>query len=539
LRQVPPVQLLLSGRVLSRSLAAIVLGLVVLGAPAAWAESVCYDEALYPSVVRLDQTPTGLRALLGGKAGDHTVPSRRLPALKYAEAGGWTLDGPFECKEPNGCDRRSTRPGSPAPAIALSKPEAVALRPELKHAEEIAQEIGAWTEHSGTIWFGISFYDGEGTSGVGGIGRHDPKTGVTIVRRPNVIRDSSIDHIAHDGQWLWLATTGFYECSGRPPTHGLARYDWNADRLDTFEGRDDGPCGFVVHDLVSDAKYLWVATDLGLSRRDRRAQRWEHFVPDMAANPPMRSTMCEALYTSLLKTLPRAPLDIGSYYSQLFKALKRFRPRFLRTYVTALRPAEWGCDELEFLAARVPDYATLKATVLRFHPIGSPDIFCALSVFGEKNTREPEWRDTLLALLETSSFPRQLETLDLLRPFAGDAKVGGVLMHRLKTTPNPWREAELLPAIIGNSSVPVLFEALDRFKDGQRHIVLSIVVGLMSATHIAITPDGTMTTLGAGADPEVCDIVGCPLRDDAVTRVANHWRRWWEAHKREYGVRGQ
>ncbi|HMH57287.1 MAG TPA: hypothetical protein VK535_13600, partial [Gemmatimonadales bacterium] len=77
---------------MSRSLAAIVLGLVVLGAPAAWAESVCYDEALYPSVVRLDQTPTGLRALLGGKAGDHTVPSRRLPALKYAEAAGWTLD---------------------------------------------------------------------------------------------------------------------------------------------------------------------------------------------------------------------------------------------------------------------------------------------------------------------------------------------------------------------------------------------------------------------------------------------------------------
>jgi hypothetical protein len=508
-------------------------------APAAWAGSVCYDEAFYPSVVRLDQTPAGLRAMLGGKAGDQALPPKRLPALKYDEVRGWTLEGPFECKEPDGCDRRSTRPGASVPAIALSKPEAVALRPELKEAEEIAQEIGAWTEHGGTIWFGVSFYEGEGTNGVGGIGRHDPKTGVTTLRRPKVIRDSSIDHIAHDGQWLWLATTGLHECTGRPPTHGLARYDWSADRLETFEGRDDGPCGFVVHDLALGPKYLWVATDLGLSRWDRRGQRWEHFVPDVATNPPMRAMTCEALYTSLLRTLPRVTVDIGSYYSQLFKPLKRFRPHFLGAYVAALRPAEWGCDELEFFAARAPDYATFKTTVLRFHPIGSPDIFCALSVFGEKQTREPEWRDTLLAVLETSDFRRQLETLDLLRPFAGDAKVGGVLVRRLKTTPNPWREAELLPAIIGSRSVPVLFEALDRFKDGQQHIVLAIVVGLMRAAQTGITPDGTLTKIATGVEPDVCDILGCPLRDDTVTRVANHWRRWWDAHKQEYEVRRQ
>lgn len=256
-----------AGRLASPAgLAPIVLTLVALGASAAWADSVCYDEALYPSVVRLDQTATGLRALLGGKAGDHPVPPRQRPAVKYAEARGWELDVPFQCNQVNGCEARSTRAESFVPAIALSKREAVALRSELKNAEQIAQEIGAWTEHGGTVWFGISFYDGEGTGGVGGIGRHDPKTGTTTIRRPNVIRDSSIDHIAHDGQWLWLATTGHYECSGHPPTHGLVRFDWNADRLETFEGRDDGPCGFVVHDLALDPKYLWVATDLGVSR---------------------------------------------------------------------------------------------------------------------------------------------------------------------------------------------------------------------------------------------------------------------------------
>jgi hypothetical protein len=84
---------------------------------------VCYDEAFYPSVVRLDQ------------------------------------EGPFECTAPDYCDRRGARPAAPIPPIALSKPEAVALRPEVKSAESIAQEIGAWTEHGGIIWFGVSFYE--------------------------------------------------------------------------------------------------------------------------------------------------------------------------------------------------------------------------------------------------------------------------------------------------------------------------------------------------------------------------------------------
>ena len=277
------------------------------------------------------------------------------------------------------------------------------------------------------------------------------------------------------------------------------RYDWNADRLETFEGRDDGPCGFVVHDFALGPKYLWVATDLGLSRWGRRARRWNHFVPDMAARPPMRATTCEALYTNLLKTLPRAATgdtsEIGSYYSQLFEPLKRFRPRFLGSYVKTLRPAEWGCDELQFLGPNA-------------------------------------WRDVLLALLETPSFPEQREILGLLEPFVGDTKVGGMLMRRLETTPNPWREAELLPSILGDKSLPALFEALDRFK-GETHVVRSIVVGLMRATHIAISPDGNLTNIPRGAEPEICDIVECPRNHESVARVADHRPTWWEAHKRE------
>jgi len=125
----------------------------------------------------------------------------------------------------------------------------------------------------------------------------------------------------------------------------------------------------------------------------------------------------------------------------------------------------------------------------------------------------------------------QLEILDRLPVFSGDSNVADALLRRLKTTANPWREAELLPVIVGEKRVPPLFEALDRFKDRPWPMVVSIVVGLMRATGLALAPDGKVSSIAAGVDPEVCDVIGCPLNDDAVSRVADHWRKWWEIHK--------
>lgn len=317
-------------------LLALALLLVVLGASAAHAESVCYSEAYYSPVLRLARTETGLEALLGGRNVDRTAAPPRTPVLAYSATRGWEIAPQFSCDPDRGCAEPAASVQPSAPRVTLSKPEAGRLRPGVRRAESIEQKIGAVTEHGGFLWFGIAFYEGEGVNGVGGVGRYDPRTGETIVRRPPLLRDSSIDRIVHDGQALWLATTAHRECSGTPPTHGLVRYEWRTGRVQSYEKRDDGPCGFTIHDLLIDGGYLWVASDMGLSRRTLGgAERWQHYVPDPSATPPMRPTTCETLYTRLLDTLPRETVEngSGSYQAQLLAPLKRFRPRYLDGYL--------------------------------------------------------------------------------------------------------------------------------------------------------------------------------------------------------------
>lgn len=517
----------------------VLAGLLLFLASPTWAASVCYDEKYYPAVGGLEKTATGVRAYLGGKfsQADRSHPKER-PVLTYSEGADWKQDKPFPCGENSWCLPKKQQGKPNIPPITLSKDEAVALTPRLQEAKAIAQDVSAWTEHNGAVWFGISFYAGEGTDGVGGIGRYDPKTGQTVIRRPKALLGSSINHIVHDGQWLWLGTTGYYECIGEPPDHGLIRYEWNADQTETFEGQDDGPCGFVVHDLLLEKKYLWVATDLGLSRWDRQVKKWAHYVPDPAASPPMRPITCAALYTDLLKILPRTfdPQYDFIFYSQLFDPLKRFRPQFLINYVKAMPPADWRCDELKFLAEGARDFQTLKADLLSVRPVGSPHFKCVIEGFGGKKSRDPEWRDLLLSSFEKPGEKgeyRDEVVLRLLSGFPGDTKVGEALARRLKTAPNPWREAELLPTMLGGKSVSHLIEALDQFKNTERssHILHAIVKALAQATHTFISPNGAVTPISPNAEPDKYEV-----SEQALPRVVAQWKQWWERHKAEYGA---
>jgi len=512
---------------------AIALALVTLSAVAASAATTCYDESLYPAVFRLERSPKGLRAVVNDPGHDSESRSE-FPALDYSPADGWQPAGSALPYDSGAYEKKS-----PVPEIVLSRREAITLRPHLVNADVFEQETGAWTEHDGSIWFGISFYEGEGVDGVGGVGRYDATTHTTEIRRPELLIDSSIDSIVHDGTWLWFSTAGHYECIGLPPMEGLVRYDWNADRLETFKGNDDGPCGFAVHDLMLDDDYLWVATDLGLSRRERRTGKWEHFVPDVKATPPMRPATCEQLYTHLLETLPKPSGDDVNRYSdddrdsrsQLIGNLQTFRPRFLAGKART-RPEQWTCGDLAALGQKAESYAALKTNVLRRRRIGSPDVACALEAFGRKKTREPEWRDLLLALLDTPGFSST--ALQALEPFAGDEKVGAALVRRLEQTPEPMSEAMVLSEILSDRSVPALVRALDRFQQDEHDTLTWIIVALMRATKIGIRPDGTIVNLPKTAEAnrfafelqDYFDIIGSRESRDNIRRVADHWREW-------------
>lgn len=509
--------------------------LLLLFVSPASAAFLCYDEKYYPSVDQLEETEAGFVAHLGGRflSSDNNTfsPLFERPTLIYTKEERWKKGEVASCRG-YGCFEEKTRGATNLPPVTLSREEAIALRPVLKNALEIEQKVTASIEYGELIWFGIGFYSGEGTSGVGGVGRYDPTTKTLEIRRPPLLRDSSVRPILHDGKYLWLGTFGAYECIGYPPKHGLVRYVWDTDQLESFEGKEDGPCGYMVHDLLLQGDRLWVATDLGLSRWDRRLKRWDHYVPDPDASPPMRQTTCEALYTTLLDTLPDKFIpgsDFEGYYVQLFYTLAHFRPSFLKSYVKTKPAGRWGCADLRFLAKETKDFQTLNEEVIQNRPIRSPHFECLLDGFDGKGSRDVGWRDFLLSILElpgNENAHLRSKALEKLKAFSGDLKVGEAIVRILKTASRPWYEAELLPIILGKRSVPYLIEAMDRFKDDV-DVLRSIGQALQDTT-------GHYWDYDRGIQPLPENEAGRYVRVLSKERFIAHWKAWWEAHKSEY-----
>lgn len=99
-------------------------------------------------------------------------------------------------------------------------------RPE--HAEwvpspEIDVDIGPVTEHDGRVWFGLTFYDGEGMSGVGGLGWFDPDSREAGMIYPDSLADWSLSAITGRQGELILGLASYPE--GAVAGGGLARYE--------------------------------------------------------------------------------------------------------------------------------------------------------------------------------------------------------------------------------------------------------------------------------------------------------------------------
>ena len=263
---------------------------------------------------------------------------------------------------------RSRACSSIIPVISLTREEVAKLEPDLQgildpeyktFEQDFNQQPVECMTHNEFVYFGISFYGGEGYFGVGGLGRYDPGTKTLEVRRPELLRDASISKLEHDGEALWFAT--IYKGEGfSDPVYGLARYDWEQDKLSHYVGTNDGPCGFWVNDLHYHEGYLWVATDLGVSKYDKTAGQWEHFVLSNNANSELTRTTCDDLYKNLLSSLPDTQMDpkdgacplpsLGAWTPRnTFRAyLKRFRPNLVESDIELKKQARIN-HELESL----------------------------------------------------------------------------------------------------------------------------------------------------------------------------------------------
>lgn len=107
------------------------------------------------------------------------------------------------------------------------------------------------------LWFGKHFYDGEGTTGVGGFGYFDTVSRKYVLFSPPEIIDWSVDALLSEGDDLWLALGQFTEGYGR--SGGLLRWNISTGQARRFE------TGCRVHQIIRHGNRLLLATDLGVA----------------------------------------------------------------------------------------------------------------------------------------------------------------------------------------------------------------------------------------------------------------------------------
>lgn len=117
------------------------------------------------------------------------------------------------------------------------------------------EEIGPMQVVAGTRWFGKTFYDAEGVTGVGGFGYFDPATKAPVLYSPKEIRDRSVTGmlVEPDAVWLGIAHRGEWGTSGG----GILRFDRATQQVTQVPLRE------IVHKIVRSGDALVLDTDFG------------------------------------------------------------------------------------------------------------------------------------------------------------------------------------------------------------------------------------------------------------------------------------
>ena len=126
-------------------------------------------------------------------------------------------------------------------------------------------EIGPWQVAGGALWFGETFYDGEGMTGLGGFGYFDTAKRKYRVYSPPEIADWSVTAILVEPEavWLALARHGEYGSGGA----GLLRFDRGTEKVEKMELRD------IAGKIARLGNRLLIATDFGAALFEQRKLR--------------------------------------------------------------------------------------------------------------------------------------------------------------------------------------------------------------------------------------------------------------------------
>jgi hypothetical protein len=177
----------------------------------------------------------------------------------------------------SGAAARHPPPQSTYDQFAAARPARVA-NGYGRDGATIDENIGPRQVEGGRLWFGKTFYDGEGFTGVGGFGYFDPASRAYRIFSPPQIRDCSITAllVEPDSVWLGLAINGEYGSSGR----GLVRFDRHTESVESFELPD------LAARIVRRGSALLVATNSGVAVVEN--QRVRRFFVDRTSDGRLR-----------------------------------------------------------------------------------------------------------------------------------------------------------------------------------------------------------------------------------------------------------
>jgi hypothetical protein len=97
----------------------------------------------------------------------------------------------------------------------------------------IKEKIGSAQSEGDKLWFGKTFYDGEGNSGVGGFGYFDASDRQYHLFVPSEIADYSVSAIRVEPDAVWLGIFQSGEYGGSPA--GVLRYDRKTQAIRKYE----------------------------------------------------------------------------------------------------------------------------------------------------------------------------------------------------------------------------------------------------------------------------------------------------------------
>jgi hypothetical protein len=118
------------------------------------------------------------------------------------------------------------------------------------------ESVGPWKPEGNRLWFGKTFYDGEGSTGIGGFGYFDATDGKYHLFSPPEIVDWSVSAIdlSSESIWMSLVHRGEWGVS----SGGILRFDRGSQTVERFAIPD------MVREFIRIGDRVAMATDLGI-----------------------------------------------------------------------------------------------------------------------------------------------------------------------------------------------------------------------------------------------------------------------------------